>query len=145
MPFLNQRKAHRPSRKERSESHAFDEKSGLAYTEVIVRAAPMRADWVWKTRGSTAEIAMFHSPDRGSSTLLNMAMRKACLNVVNMTAESLIGLDWHVGKLLWQRIVALYVQSLLFNVRAELYLVRSTVSMRGDYLQLLIPTEYMRA
>ncbi|MCJ1436475.1 hypothetical protein MMC27_005854 [Xylographa pallens] len=112
MSFLNKSKAYRPSREDRSKSHAFDEKSGLAYTEVVVRAAPMRADWLWKTLGSTAEIAMFRSPETGSSTLLNMAIRKACLNVVNITPESLIGLDWHAGKLLWERIVALQIDSL---------------------------------
>ena len=138
MPFLNKSKAYRPSREDRSRSHAFDEKSGLAYTEVVVRAAPMRADWVWKTRGSIAEIAMFRSTETGSSTLLNMTIRKACLNVVNMTPESLIGLDWHAGKLLWERIVALYVQSLLYDLWAELHVVKSTVSMHGGCLQLRI-------
>ena len=106
MPLLKSKGA-RPSREERVKSHAFDEKSGLAYTEVVVRAAPMRADWVWKTRGSTVEIALFRSPGPGCSTLRNMAVRKACLNVVSLTPESLVGLNWQIGKQLWERIVAL--------------------------------------
>ncbi|MCJ1287676.1 hypothetical protein MMC26_007028 [Xylographa opegraphella] len=112
MAFLNNSKAYQPLREQRSKYHAFDEKSGLVYTKVVVRAAPMRADWVWKTRGSTAEIAAFRSPGTGSSTLLTMAIRKACLNVVNLTPESLVGLDWQAAKWLWESIVALEIDSL---------------------------------
>ncbi|MCJ1384477.1 hypothetical protein MMC17_007594 [Xylographa soralifera] len=140
MPFLNKGRACRSSREERSKYYAFDEKSGLAYTEVVVRAAPMRADWVWKTRGSTAEIAKFRSPETGSSTLLNMAIRKVCLNVVNMTPESLIGLDWHAGKLLWERIVALQIDSLYaWRMFAAAFPDETNESLKRRYQIIQIP------
>ncbi|MCJ1391958.1 hypothetical protein MMC18_004825 [Xylographa bjoerkii] len=41
-----------------------------------------------------------------------MAIRQVCLNVVNLTPESLLGLDWQVGKLLWEKVVALQIDSL---------------------------------
>ncbi|MCJ1398760.1 hypothetical protein MMC11_001961 [Xylographa trunciseda] len=143
MPFPNRNKAYRPSREERSKLQAFDEKSGLAYTEVVVRAAPMRADWVWKTLGSTADIAAFRSLERGCSTLRNMAIRKACLNVVNMTPESLIGLDWHVGKLLWEKIVAFLYAWRIFaaafpdetdeNLKRRYQIIRKPNMLLSDY------------
>ncbi|MCJ1471622.1 hypothetical protein MMC13_000262 [Lambiella insularis] len=113
MPLLRVKdRSIRASREERSKLHTFDEKSGLQYTETVLRAAPMRADWVWKTRGSTEEVALFRSPGPGCSTLRNMAIRKACLHVVSLTSDSLVGLDWQVGKGLWERIVAMELDSL---------------------------------
>lgn len=110
MPVLRiKERGYRVLREERSKLHTFDQKSGLQYTETVLRAAPMRADWVWKARGCTTEIALFRASGPGCSTLQDMAIRKACLHVVSITPDSLVGLDWQVGKGLWERIVALLV------------------------------------
>ena len=93
-------------RSQRSKHSTFDRDSGLVYTEVTYRASPVRADWEWKTWGMTTEIAMYRSPGPGCSTLRNMAIRKACLNVTDLTPESFEGLDWQIGRQLWSKIVA---------------------------------------
>ena len=83
----------------------YDEQSGLSYTEVVSEAAPMRVNWVWKSRGSISDMVMYRSPGPGCSSLQNMAIRSACRNVLSLTPESLETLDWEVGQRLWRSIV----------------------------------------
>ena len=106
MARLRIKRPKQPSRLEASKNQTFDWESGLQYTEVLCKAGPMRADWVWKTLGSTSDLALFRSQGLGCSSLQNMAIRSAAMNVVSLTAESLEDVPWQVGKLLWHRIIA---------------------------------------
>ena len=90
---------------------SYDKESGQAYTEVVCKAGPMRADWVWKARGTTLDITLFRHKGPGCSSLLNMSIRKACLHVLSLTTECFEGMEWQVAGLLWKRLVALYVIS----------------------------------
>jgi len=69
----------------------------------------VRPGWEWKARGRTKDIALYKSPGPGCSTLLDMAIRTACLNINDMTAETLRGVEWQIGKQLWKKLVAKYV------------------------------------
>ena len=97
------------ARSEQIKYQTYDRDSGLAYTESIYQAAPMRADWVWKTRGSTSDIVHFKNKGLGCSSLLDMAIRKTCLHIPSLTLECLEGIGWQIGSLLWRRLIALYV------------------------------------
>lgn len=86
------------------------DESGQVFTEVSCPGAPMTLDWVWKTQGSSREVARFRSSGPGCSSLVNMAIRTALTHSFNITAESLEGLPWEVANLLWKRLVASYAQ-----------------------------------
>lgn len=66
----------------------------------------MTADWVWKTIGSTREVANFRSLGPGCSSLENIAIRCALKNILSITVESLETLPWGLGEKIWQRILA---------------------------------------
>ena len=83
---------------------AFDQESGLVYTELTCNGGPMTADWVWKTRGRTREHGYFRSSSPGCSSLKNMAIRSLLLHSFSITAQSLETLPWSIGQELWQRI-----------------------------------------
>lgn len=106
MSRLRIKRQEQPSRLEASKNKTLDWQSGLQYTELLCRAGPMKADWVWKTLGSTSDLALFRSKGPGCASLQNMAIRSAAMNVISLTVESFEGMPWQVGKLLWQRIVA---------------------------------------
>ncbi|KAL9119049.1 MAG: hypothetical protein Q9187_004397 [Circinaria calcarea] len=96
------------SRLEASKNQTFDWQSGLQFTEVLCKAGPMRADWVWKTLGSTSDLALFRSKGPGCSSLQNMAIRSAVMNVVSLTAESLGGVPQLDSLHAWKVFAAAY-------------------------------------
>ncbi|KAL9127182.1 MAG: hypothetical protein Q9217_003890 [Psora testacea] len=87
--------------------------SGQVYTETICAGGPMTADWLWKTTGSTRKQGRYRSQGPGCSPLSNMTIRSVLKNSYMLTSQSLEGLPWKLGRLLWQRLV----QSQLDSVR----------------------------
>ena len=83
---------------------AFDKDSGLVYTETFSKPGPMQADWVWKTLGSSSEVAHFKSIGPGCSTLKNVAVRSVVVNMDSVNAESLVTVPWSVAKDVWTRL-----------------------------------------
>lgn len=83
------------------------DESGQVFTEVSRPGGPMTRDWVWKTQGSSREVARFRSSGPGCASLVDMAIRSALLDSINITADDL-NLPWEVAKLLWASLVASY-------------------------------------
>ena len=81
----------------------FDSNSGLAYAETVQSAGPMRADWIWQSRGLEDEAQMYRKAV-GTSSLRETAIRCACTNVASLTAESLETVPSQIGIDLWIRI-----------------------------------------
>ena len=71
----------------------FNPDSGLVYSEVVYRVTPNQSNWIYKARGSSKEIEEYRSPGPGCSSLLDMALRKACVSVSYMDADTFDGDD----------------------------------------------------
>ena len=101
--------------------NVFDRHAGLQYSEVICHTGPMRADWVWKTLGSSRQLKVFRSIGPGCSSMMSTAIRTVLTNLTSLTPESLETVPWLVGQMLWERICAQYglvsseVQYILIN------------------------------
>lgn len=93
----------------------FNLESGLVYSEVVYRVTPNQSNWIYKARGSSRDIEKYRSPGPGCSSLLDMALRKACASVSYMDAETFEGIDWQIAQQLWKIIVAQYVGSNLLH------------------------------
>ena len=88
----------------RPKKGTFDHDSGLAYKETVQNAGPMRAEWVWQSRGLEGEVQLYREPV-GAPSLRNTAIRCVCANVASLTADSLETIPWSmVGADLWARI-----------------------------------------
>ena len=85
----------------------FDPDSGLQYIERTCQGSSDRPEWLWKTLGSTGDVANFRSTGPGCTSLQDMAIRCLCQAIHYITPELLQSVPWSVGKLLWEKIVAL--------------------------------------
>ncbi|MCJ1246569.1 hypothetical protein MMC30_003777 [Trapelia coarctata] len=155
-PIKGRYKYEVPYRSQSLQHSKFDPGSGLAYTEVAFRSTPMCADWVWKTRGMTTEIAMYRSPGPGCSTLRNMAIRKACLSMTDLIPDSFEGVEWQIGQQLWSRIVAQEIDSLYAwkvfaaaypregdkSLRRRYQIIRKPNMALGDYIKPLVSLSF---
>ena len=81
----------------------FDHDSGLAYAETIQRGVPMRAEWIWQSRGLEGEAEMYRKAV-GAPSLRDTAIRCVCTNTTSLTAQSLETVPWQVGADLWAQI-----------------------------------------
>lgn len=120
--------------------------SGQVFTEVTCKGSPMIADWVWKTKGSSREAGRFRSIGPGCASLVNMAIRKVLKHSYDITPDSLRGLPWSIGKVLWQSVVASYVEvrcNLSMMAKVTFRIDSWTVSRSGRPLQQRTATSSM--